>query len=230
MAGIALVIIGFDIVRARELSNLGDLGRLILLDLPIVAGLGLLLAVIFHFVGQLHRTLEKRNAELLALHEAALDIAGELDLETVLQRVVGREPASSSERATALSPSTTRPGRIERFLHQRHRRASTRQRIGPPPEGKGLLGAVLREGEVDPRAATCDRHRPVRRLPRRPPADAVAARRADRQPAALARQSLSRRQGGCAQSSTSDDERTLQRFAAQAALAIDTAHYAPPAA
>jgi hypothetical protein len=48
---------------------------------------------IFSVINRLQQQVVQRNRELLALHEAGLDIAEELDLETLLQRVVDRTAA-----------------------------------------------------------------------------------------------------------------------------------------
>ena len=220
VAGIALVVIGFDLVRTRQYRDLGDLGSRILLDLPIVAGLGILVAVIFHFVGQLHKALEKQSSELLALHEAALDIAGELDLDVVLQRVVesARQLVGAQYGALAIYEAS---GRIESFLtsgisHEQ------RDQLGAPPQGKGLLGAVLREGETlrirdlkgHPRSAGFPAGHPIMQSLLAVP---IASR-----PPWRGNLYLADKQG--APEFDGDDERTLQRFAAQAALAIDVAH------
>ena len=44
--------------------------------------------VVFGIVSRLQAGLAQQNKELLALHQAGLDIAGELNLESVLQKIV----------------------------------------------------------------------------------------------------------------------------------------------
>ena len=58
---------------------------------------------IFGVVARLQTRLAQQNRELLALHDAGLDILGELDLESVLQQVVDRARELVGARYGALS-------------------------------------------------------------------------------------------------------------------------------
>lgn len=61
-------------------------GTLVLAAITLCAALAFS-ETVFGVIGRVQRRQAQQNRELLALHEAGLDIAEELDLETVLQRV-----------------------------------------------------------------------------------------------------------------------------------------------
>src|SRR5205823_12997757 len=74
-----------------------------------------------------------------------LDVAGELSLELVLQKVVDHARELIGARYGALSvPAPT--GGIEAFITAGIT-SEERALIGPPPVGHGLLSVVLKEGE-----------------------------------------------------------------------------------
>ncbi len=169
IAGLAALVLLMDLVRDRLYPELRTLGGRLLLDALLVAGAIFLLGLVFHFIERLQTSLEGRNAELLALHRAAIDISGELELETVLQKVVdgARTPAPRPLR------SALGGRRVERGSGPSSPRGSTAPSasIGAPPaEGRGLLGVVLTQGErlrlrdltQDPRSAGFPREPPAR--------------------------------------------------------------------
>ena len=83
-------------------------------------------------------------AALAAVDDAARAIAGVLGIEEVLQLIVDRVRVLVNARYAALGIVRS-DGRIERFITagiEPH----VRQAIGPPPEGRGLLGLIIREG------------------------------------------------------------------------------------
>jgi signal transduction histidine kinase len=100
---------------------------------------------IFGIVGSMQGRLQDQNRELLALHEAGLAIAGDLSLETVLQRVVETARDLVGARYGALSILGD-DGSIQLFLTSGIS-AEERARIGATPVGRGLLGVVLHEGQ-----------------------------------------------------------------------------------
>jgi len=83
-------------------------------------------------------------ARLAALDEATRAIAGELDLDRVLQLMVDRVRELVEARYAAVGIGDAR-GRIERFITS-GMSADERERIGPLPRGHGLLGTIIREG------------------------------------------------------------------------------------
>ena len=81
---------------------------------------------------------------LYALDRATRAIAGELDLDRVLQLIVDSVRELVGARYAALG-SVDANGRIERFITSGIS-ADLRRQIGPLPEGHGLLGTIIRDG------------------------------------------------------------------------------------
>jgi len=84
--------------------------------------------------------------QLEALHEAALDMTSDLDLGTVLQRVVDATRLIIGARYGALAVAG-RGGVLDGF-YTTGIDAETKARLGPPPVGHGLLGLVIAEGKL----------------------------------------------------------------------------------
>jgi signal transduction histidine kinase len=81
---------------------------------------------------------------LYALDRATRAIAGELDLDRVLQLIVDSVRDLVGAKYAALGIVDAR-GRIERFITSGIS-AELRAAIGPLPEGHGLLGTIIRDG------------------------------------------------------------------------------------
>jgi signal transduction histidine kinase len=81
---------------------------------------------------------------LYALDRATRAIAGELDLDRVLQLIVDSVRDLVGARYAALGTVDV-DGRIERFITSGIS-DELRRRIGPLPQGHGLLGTIIREG------------------------------------------------------------------------------------
>ncbi|HEY6014947.1 MAG TPA: GAF domain-containing sensor histidine kinase [Candidatus Limnocylindrales bacterium] len=86
----------------------------------------------------------KSEEALVALDRATRAIAAELDLERVLQQIVDSVRDLVGARYAALGIVHT-DGRIEGFITSGIS-AAERALIGPPPEGHGLLGTIIRDG------------------------------------------------------------------------------------
>jgi GAF domain-containing protein len=81
---------------------------------------------------------------LYALDRATRAIAGELDVDRVLQLIVDSVRTLVGAHYAALG--IVHPnGRIERFITSGIS-AELRRQIGPLPEGHGLLGTIIRDG------------------------------------------------------------------------------------
>lgn len=99
----------------------------------------------------------------------ALGLAGEHDVDDILERVVAGAAEVTGARYAALG-SYDKAGQIERFVHHGVDAATVR-RIGALPEGRGLLGEViLSDGPIrlddlttDPRSCGFPRHHPPMR-------------------------------------------------------------------
>ena len=192
----------------------------IALDLVFVAAIIVFAAVIFRYVEEMQERLRRQNSELLALHDAGLDVTADLSLDVVLNRVVEQARNLVGARYGALSV-VDRDYHIISFITAG---ISTEERlaIGPPPVGHGLLGIVLREGQRlrlgnltgDPRSSGFP--------PNHPPMRSLLAVPIPCKGPFLGNLYLTEKLE--AEGFSADDEETLVRFALQAALAIDNAH------
>ncbi len=220
IAGLAALVLSMDLIRDRLYPQLRTLGGRLLLDALLVVGAIFLLGLVFHFIARLQASLESRNAELLALHRAALDISGELELETVLQKVVDGARTLLHARYGALSVVDD-SSRIQSFLTSGidpHARAS----IGAPPQGRGLLGVVLNQGERLRLKDLAQDSRSAGFPENHPPMTSLLAVPIPGPGRFRGNLYLADKRDGS--EFTRSDEEALLRFATQAAIAIDTAH------
>src|SRR5262245_61131744 len=86
----------------------------------------------------------RSDAVLAALDDATRAISSELDLDRVLQLTVDRVRGLVDARYAALG-IVDAAGLIERFITSGIT-AARRAKIGPPPQGHGLLGVIIRDG------------------------------------------------------------------------------------
>lgn len=193
--------------------------------LLLIAGVTLFAALffaetVFAVINRMQEQQAQQNRELLALHEAGIDIAEELDLEVVLQRVVNRATELVGARYGALSLPHVVSG-IGAFITTGIT-PEERALIGAPPVGHGLLAVVLTDGQrlrltdltKDPRARGFPPHHPIMR--------SLLAVPITSRGKILGNLYLAEKLD--AAEFTTDDEETLARFATQAAVAIQNAH------
>jgi nitrate/nitrite-specific signal transduction histidine kinase len=174
---------------------------------------------VFGRIERMQAQLAHQNRELLALHEAGLDVAGELGLDLVLQKVVDHATDLLDARYGALSVPSVGGG-IEAFVTAGIT-PEERALIGPPPVGHGLLSVVLDEGQRlrlrdltrDPRSIGFPAHHP--------PMHSLVAVPILSAGRVLGNLYVSEKRG--AAEFSDEDEETLVRFATQAGLAIDNA-------
>lgn len=213
------IVVALEIVRSLTVGSTSLSMRLILDSVVAVA------FIVFGFVmvravGSMHDRLRRQNQELLALHGAALDVTAELSLDAVLDKVVERARRLVGARYGALSV-VNGEGEIEAFLTSGIT-PEQRQKIGPPPSGHGLLGVVLREGQhlrlddisKDSRSHGFPPNHPVMRTLLAVPITCKSP--------FVGNLYLSEKESSGP--FTEDDQQTLERFAIQAAIAIDNAH------
>jgi signal transduction histidine kinase len=192
-----------------------------LMDGTIFLGGIFIVGAMFNILERMQTRLELQNRELMALHTAALDIYGELDLETVLQKVVDQARGLVDSRYGALSVIDARQ-RIASFITSGIG-VEERARIGGPPVGHGLLGVPLREGQ---RLRLADLGRDPRAVgfpPNHPPMKSLLAVPILCASPFRGNLYLAEKLGGAHDFSQADEE-TLVRFATKAAIAIDNAH------
>ncbi len=192
----------------------------LLLNGVVLLGAVFFYGAVFSVVDSFQRKLQQRNEELAAMHSAGLDIVSELSLDAVLQKVIDRARDLLGTRYGALAVYNE-DDTMQQFITSGID-AEVAHRIGSPPEGKGLLGIVLREGqhirlsdlEKDPRGCGFPPNHPemhsllavpvICRGPCR--GNIYLSEKLDGSPFDV------------------DDEETLIRFATQAAIAVDNAH------
>jgi signal transduction histidine kinase len=187
--------------------------------MSVLAGMWFFSWAVARQVERMRASLLYQNEELLGLHHASMAIAGDLQLETVLQRVV-------DEAAELIG---ARYGAISLEHHDPHLRAfvtygvdqSLRDRLGGHPVGTGLLGvpvvtgAPVRVTDIasDPRASGFPKGHPqMDRLLGVPVTSGNAV---------VGNLYLADKVGGTP--FTPSDEGTLMRFAALAGIAIENA-------
>ena len=214
-----LAVILMDVSRSFVIGFVSWEKRLAL-DLVAIAGIVVFTVFIFRSVGEMHGRLQRQNRELLALHSAGLDVTAELSLEVVLKKVVEQAKNLVGAKYGALSV-IDQEGRIISFITSG---ISTEERaaIGPPPIGHGLLGVVLREGH-HLRLQNIGTHPQSYGFPpNHPPMKSLLAVPIPCKSPFLGNLYLTEKLERAVFSA--DDEETLERFALQAALAIDNAH------
>jgi signal transduction histidine kinase len=213
------------VVGLLELARFSTVGVVslrdrLLLDGLVAAALILLSILMVRAIARMQRRLERHNEELFALHGAGLDVTAELSLDAVLDKVVERARTLVGARYGALSVVNA-DGSIQTFITSGVTTAE-RARIGPPPTGHGLLGVVLHEGEHlrlpdiarDPRSHGFPANHPVMHSLLAVPITCKGP--------FVGNLYLSEKESGA--EFTESDEETLERFAVQAAIAIDNAH------
>jgi signal transduction histidine kinase len=133
----------------------------------VVLGAAALSLVVFRLVEAREREIRRRTVQLVALNDASLVLTQELDLPVVLQKVV--DLACDLVQATygALGVLDDDGVKIAQFLTSGMSQEQM-DRIGYPPVGRGLLGALITGGEpmrisdiqADPRATGFPLHHP----------------------------------------------------------------------
>lgn len=115
--------------------------------LIIVALLGTVLfsSWVFRSIERNEAEIQHQSDQLAALHEAALSLTRELDLNLVLQKVVDLARELSNAKYGALGVLEPEGRWIDQFIFSGidHK---FRGKMGAPPRGHGLLGAVIEEG------------------------------------------------------------------------------------
>ncbi|MBI3961250.1 MAG: GAF domain-containing sensor histidine kinase [Deinococcus sp.] len=163
-------IVGLDQLRHTYFSKFWHHwpGSAIATGLVAVAML-LFSSVVFSIISRMEREILSRSEQLRALHEAAMVLTSELSLDTVLQKLVDCACELAGARYGALSV-LGEDSAVARFLTAGLSQEE-RARIGPPPQGRGLLGALATQGKPlrladlsqDPRSVGFPRHHPAMR-------------------------------------------------------------------
>jgi two-component system phosphate regulon sensor histidine kinase PhoR len=89
--------------------------------------------------------IDRHSDALIATYEAALSVASDLDLADVLQRIADRSREVVPSRYAALGVADARGTIIDFYTSGITR--EERERLGPIPQGHGLLGELVRTAE-----------------------------------------------------------------------------------
>jgi signal transduction histidine kinase len=100
----------------------------------------------FSLIERQEAEVHHRSEQLDALRKASLALTEELDLATVLQRVVDQARALVGAKYGALGVLEENGEFIDQFLTSGIS-SEQRERLGKPPRGHGLLGALIKEGK-----------------------------------------------------------------------------------
>lgn len=219
LAALVFIVV-LDFVRRQLYPYLPTLAGKLVMGAAVLTGCLFLIGALFSVIERMQTRLELRNRELLALHEAALGIYGELSLEVVLQKVVDRARHLVNARYGALSVIDDQ-NRIESFITSGIS-DEERARIGPPPVGRGVLGEVLLAGHRLRLADLQSHPRSVGFPPNHPPMKTLLAVPILCKSPFRGNLYLAEKAAGA--EFTGEDEQSLVRFATKAAIAIDNSH------
>ena len=161
----------------------------------------------------------KTDDTLYVLDRATRAIAGELDLDRVLQLIVDSVRELVGAQYAALGTFDSH-GRIERFITS-GMAAEQRRQIGPLPQGHGLLGTIIRDG-VTLRIPDIARHSETHGFPaHHPPMHSLLGVPIRVGGAIVGNFYLTEKVG--ATEFSSDDEELVEMFALHAGIAIRNA-------
>ena len=114
--------------------------------LVVVLGASVFSVFIFNVIELRENEIEQRSLQLEALHEAALALTNNLDLQIVLQKVVDLSRELLGAQYGALGVLDKEGGQIAQFLTSGLAKDAPGE-IGQPPMGKGLLGVLSPGGQ-----------------------------------------------------------------------------------
>lgn len=140
-------VVVLELIRRRVWGEFFDssLGFLTLIAFWLT-GISLFTWFIVREIDTRHRLMQQQNDELLALHHASLAIESELNLETVLERVVNEARQLLGVKYGGLT-FFRGDGEIGAFITSGIA-PEEEEAIGPPPQGHGVIGVVTRTGET----------------------------------------------------------------------------------
>jgi signal transduction histidine kinase len=124
----------------------------------------------FGLIERREAEVRRRSEQLAALHEAALALTEELDLRTLLQRVVDQARTLARAKYGALGVLDEKSEFIDQFITSGIT-PEQRAQLGSLPRGHGLLGVLIKAGDsirvpdiaTDPRSVGFPPHHPPMR-------------------------------------------------------------------
>ena len=162
----------------------------------------------------------EQQDRLRVLVEAGISLASELSLDALLQRIVETAAELTDARYAALGVVHPSGRGLERFLTTGVDE-ETYAAIGQIPQGRGILGVVMRETKPLRLHDIADDPRSVGLPPNHPPMHTFLGAPILLRGVAFGNLYLSEKRGGG--DFTEDDEDLIQLLAAQAAVAIENA-------
>ena len=198
---------------------LSDLGMVLLIVALTALGAAAFSTWVFRILAGAQRETQEQSRRLAAINEASLALSSDLDLASVLQRVVELSREVTGARYGALAMLND-DGKIAEFLTSGLSREE-RGRIGRLPEGEGLLGAVIRAGETLRVDRITEHPLSVGFPPHHPAMTSFIGLPIVYEGRILGDLYLTDKNGG--EPFTRRDEETLRTFAAHAAVAIENA-------
>jgi signal transduction histidine kinase len=207
---IAVVAVLADEVSTPLLVVVGALAAL--------AAAALFSGIVFQLIERNEEDLVERNDQLDAVQSAAMSIAGEFELQHLLERFVerSREIVGAAYGAmSVLAPD----GQIAQFITSGIS-AEDRARIGDPPVGRGLLGVIMSEGKALRLADMSQHPQSVGFPPHHPPMTSLLGVPVVSRGRTIGNLYLTDKIEK--QAFTEADEEMVRTFAAHAAIAIET--------
>ncbi len=220
LAGLLLYLAGVEVARKTLEPYFNSFAGHLVMDVVVAFGMMVVFGLAFEQLANLYRRLERQNRELEALRTASLAVNVELALDAVLQRVVEQACRLLGARYGAISVLDAG----QRILAFVTTGISTedREQIGRPPEGRGVLGVPLIEGQRI-RLRNLSSHPRSVGFPANHPAmsSLLAVPIICQGPF---RGNLYLAESRFADGFSEEDEEALVRFAATAAVAIELSH------
>ena len=196
----------------------------------IVVAVGAILfsAFIFTIIESREREIQRRSQQLEALHQAALALTNELDLQVVLQKVVDLSRELLHAKFGALAIQGEDEGRIGQFFTSGINDGERRE-IGHPPMGEGLLDLagpsreplIVEDIQSDPRSVGFPMAHPDMKSLLGVPIESKGEVLGNLYLANKMSNGASAEGGELA--FTESDRQLLEKFATQAAIAIENA-------
>ncbi len=217
-AATVALLVALEYVRRSLLPGIFDgIGGMIVLVALWAAVLAAGAHLIMGAMARSNRLLLRQNRELLALHDASLEIESEVDLDVLLRRIVQESRGVLGARYGGLTYFRT-DGEIANFitLGWEHPEGEV-----PDPKGHGVIGAVTRTGGVLHLQNPSEHPESVGYPEGHPDMRPLLAVPILSKESVLGNLYLAN-DGG--QKFDAGSEETLERFAALAAVAIENAH------
>ena len=181
---------------------------------------------LFSLMERRETEVHRRSEQLAALHKAALALTNEIDLATVLQRVVDEARTLAEAQYGAVGVLDADRNHIEQFIVSGIT-PEQRALMGSPPHGHGLLGALINTGETIRVPNIADDSRSVGFPPNHPPMRSLLGVPISFKGEILGDLYLTDKltPAGAVTAFSEQDQQLLEMFATQAAIAIKNAQF-----